>query len=390
MSWREFPWDALRVLRAVCFAIASYLFHRQIAGHHLTVARLSILTLSARDIHYTATLYDGTYSFDFKASSASVRFHLPRPTYPCWLTFIAGDLLYTSLTADVSVSKLDATFWVFPVLFRFTAGPWLNLVLDDFRIRIFSSRATPFYIQRLRQNLVRAILVGEYLRVDDVWTTVQFAGLSDFVPGAARASTDSYGFGSGGAHDAHGDADGAPNGSGTREGEEREGRLEKAEDPAEKTQKLLPRDREEFRASAFVRQLHINNTEGRIYTFGKLDAQLRRDWDSDTGTFVLVAEDSRWVRVHWPYQRAKTTAWWIQLAAGFLTFPYDLINTFQHPVGAVNLYIPRADITFDEYRIRDAELILQSISLIREKSYMYNINTPDVLFNALGQMMTPR
>ncbi|EMD31130.1 hypothetical protein CERSUDRAFT_127592 [Gelatoporia subvermispora B] len=386
MSWSDSLRFALHFLQVVYFAITSYFLDHQIAGHRLTIGHLSITTLSAHDVRYVGMLYDKTYTYDFKASTVSIRLHLPTSTLPRWLTFAAIDLLYNSSTTDISVARLDVTFWIFPVLFRITAGPWLNVVLDDFRIRIFKSKATPFYIQRLRQNLVGAILTGEYLRVDDAWTNAQFSGLTELVSvnGDTHASGNGFGLGkhaNGGAHEA---ADGgALHGSGSHD--------DCADsDPTEKAPKLLPRDREEIRVSAYARQLHINNTEGRIYTFQRLDAQLRRDWDADAGTFVLVAEESRWVRVHWPYQRTMVLSWWIQLASAILTFPYDVFHTFQHPMGSVNLYVLRADVTFDEYRIRDAELVIQSISLIREKAYMYNIDASEILFDTLAKLIAPR
>ena len=60
---------------------------------------------------------------------------------------------------------------------------------------------------------------------------------------------------------------------------------------------------DELRFNLVARALHIVDGTGRVYAFGAVDSQLRRDWTADRGSFALVAEDCRWVRVPFAFER---------------------------------------------------------------------------------------
>lgn len=40
-----------------------------------------------------------------------------------------------------------------------------------------------------------------------------------------------------------------------------------------------------------------------------------------------------------------------QLVSSILHFPIDLVRTFNNPIGSVNLYATRLDVTFDAFRV---------------------------------------
>ncbi|PCH34166.1 hypothetical protein WOLCODRAFT_148231 [Wolfiporia cocos MD-104 SS10] len=407
----EFLTFSSQVVWTIILIFASYILKRPLHGHALSIAHVSLKSLTLHDVRYSGALYDRTYTYTFTARDISIDFHLPRPIYPRWLTITAHSLFYTSSTSDISVETLDITCWLFPYLFKRTAGPWCSVVLDGFRVRVFGSSATPYWITRLRQSLVSSLLEGDIYRLDNFGTKVQFAGLSEpFIPAKMkqrRRRADSpvtaehpvrerehvAGGNSFVPHDLteeddttldEGEDDTSDD---TSQFDSYEGGGSEMPDGQARTDHPPPfanTATDELRISAFARQLHFHNTHGRVYTFGRADAQLRRDWDTDRGSFVMVAEESRWVRVHWPYQR-ETNPSWLQLLTSIGQFPLDLYQVLDHPMRAVNIHVSRADITFDEFRIRDAELIVQALMILRQKTAHLNINWGDVLLDGFIQ-----
>lgn len=302
----EKPKNALQVLSVVVFAILSFFLRRRLAGHCLSIDRISPFSLALHNVQYKGKLYSGTYHFKLICSKAHIRLHWPTPILPHWLTFTADTIFYQSDTADISVENLFVTFWVFPQLFKQTAGPWTNVELDGLRIRVRQSQHTPYFIKRLRENLVGAIIGGVIFRLDDFGTTLQFCGLTERYSDqegegeACRAIPDHQGKFS----DADGNADDC---IGTLDGEFNMKPCHRVKTPLS----CMNPDQDEVRVSAFARGVHLCNNEGRIYTFGAVDAQLRRNWTAQRGTFVMIAKESRWIRVHWNYQRERVIPWWM-------------------------------------------------------------------------------
>lgn len=424
----EFLLFTLQVIWTVVLVLTSYVLGRPLGGHALKIGRISPLLLTLHDVRYSGALYRRDYTYTFTATSLSVAFHLPRPSYPRWFTLSSHSLFYVSSTSDISVSTLDVTFWVFPYLARRTAGQWASVELDGFRIRVHKSNATPYWIQKLRQNVVTALLQGEIYRLDDFWTKVQFAGVSEsFAPGRSvrrrrkgghrpltascpsapghdcirsdepagqETSTRNQDEGDEYVSDSPSDAEESESDIGTDADDgsdidcscQNKRRLQ-IDEPGTAVHRDAPppstnTDTDELRISASARQLHLHNTEGRVYTFGVVDAQLRRDWDQDRGSFVLVVEEARWVKVHWLFQRTPTP-WWSQIVTSITQFPLDVAHVLRHPMSTVNIYATRTDITFDEFRIRDASLVVQALTILRAKTANMGINWADVLFDAV-------
>ena len=42
-----------------------------------------------------------------------------------------------------------------------------------------------------------------------------------------------------------------------------------------------------------------------------VDAQLRRNWTANRGTFVMIAKESRWVKVPWKYEMDVAPSFWM-------------------------------------------------------------------------------
>lgn len=310
------------VLDVVFFVVAtlfSLFLRRQVAKHQLSIGRIAPLKLALYNIHYSGTLYEASYHFDFNASCICLQFHWPRRPNPKWLTFTAKDVLYKSNTADISSSNILSEFWFFPKLFGQTAGPWLNVQIDDFRIRVFGSNATPYFVKRLRENLVGAVLNGEILQLNDFGTSVRFSGVTEAAvqceqdpdgdgqneyPGENRDTVpqdgpyeEQLGNSNGAAHDSIGDV---------------AGHLKNIRNDHKAAEALpsLNREQDEVRMSAFARGLMLQNKEGRVYSFGAIDAQLRRNWTANRGSFVMIAKDGRWVKVPWKYEMDVAPLFW--------------------------------------------------------------------------------
>lgn len=309
----------LSVVFFVLAAVASFILRRRIAQHELRIGRIALLELALYDVHYSGSLYNDSYHFTFTAAQLSLRFHLPRHPNPRWLTFTAHDILYRSSTADISVGTLTALCWFFPLLFRQTPGPWVNAALDDFRIRVFGSAATPAFVKQLRANLVGAVLDGEVLRADAVGTTARCAGVTE---AAVQCAQDPDGDGANehpgrdrstvpaaGPYDEQlGDSKGAAQESIAHD----HGGFRSIGNDKKRAQAVpfLSREQDEVRLSAYARGLMVKSKEGRMYSFQSIDAQLRRNWVANRGSFVMIAKESRWVRVPWLYQMEAAPSFW--------------------------------------------------------------------------------
>ncbi|KAL4250267.1 hypothetical protein ABKN59_003135 [Abortiporus biennis] len=384
--------NVLQVFFLICLALGSYLLRRTLSNHTLTIGRISLFHLAIHDIKYQGILHNRTYPFTFTSKSIYLKFHFPTPSLPRWITFTSKSIFYQSSTSDISCSNLSVTCWIFPKLFRHTAGPWTNCEIDGLCIRIKKSKETPYFIRKLRENLVGAIVKGDIYRVDDFGTKIQFCGMNEDEDETVSTGNDSAHHGecsmdypttndSGEVKDdCIGTTEGtfsiAPNNSPSPN----------IQPDLQSTPSSLKRSQDdEMRISAFARGIQLYNKEGRIYSFGSVDAQLRRNWVEERGTFVMIAKECRWISVHWPHERVKTISFFSQLLTSIVHFPYDLIHSLYYPMSTVNLYVPRLDIHFDEFRLRDAELTVQALSLIREQMYIKDIQWQDVFVDAISQ-----
>ncbi|KAF9492099.1 hypothetical protein BDN71DRAFT_1452021 [Pleurotus eryngii] len=230
-------------------------------------------------------------------ASIRIQLHLPRRAYPRWLSFTAAKFEEKGPSYHLFAEAIHATLWIFPYLLRFTGGPWANVNLDDFRLRVYTSQVMPGWVAELRSDLITSILSGEYLRLDDLKTGIFFG--------------------------------------------------------------------DEWKISASVHNWHIRNFQNRIYSLVKLDAQLLRNWTDDTGKFVMIAEECRWTKVRSFEKRGDSLLWQM------VYFPSDIWKFIGDPMGFIDIYSPRADITFDNFRIRDSELFKELGAKAREMYEQY-------------------
>ncbi|KII94315.1 hypothetical protein PLICRDRAFT_153850 [Plicaturopsis crispa FD-325 SS-3] len=321
MTFASFAIQALQLITLTVVLAASALLSARLFGHAVSVGCICLFSVHNIKYSHNTTL-------TISCSCARFAFHIPRPSNPRWGSFTAYDYDYSDTVCRVSVAKLHADLWIFPKAFKHTAGPWTSVELHDFRLLVISSKTFPGWVAGLRRNLVNTILSGEYLRLDDFKTSVVLG--PDATSGADRYD-------------------------------------QPVEKPVIEDERTEPDD-DEARVSASARHFHVRNWQGRNYMFGAIDAQLRRSWVDDRGSFVMIAENSVWAKVQSPEERQITPLYsWRQIPMSILYFPSDLAKLYFDPLSFVDLHIPRADITFDDFRMRDAELVRQCGEMVARK-----------------------
>lgn len=243
--------ELLLLLTPLSLLLVSILYF---SDHKIRIQRVGLRSLYIGGISYTR-ISSGTTT---TCAGVTLHPHFPSPSSPYWAISVARGFEYKDTNCHVSIAEVKTKLWVFPLLFRFTGGSWVTSELEGFRIRVFASTHTPRYIQKMRENVISAVLKGEVLRLDEFTTEIKLGGISKFFV-----------------------ID------------------EEAEDP-----NTSAGDEDEVRITATGSQYHIlTKEENRYYTFGHAVAQLRRNWSQGTGTLVMVVKGSRWTRVHPPQLR---------------------------------------------------------------------------------------
>ncbi|KAI0042217.1 hypothetical protein FA95DRAFT_1564557 [Auriscalpium vulgare] len=327
---------------ALCLAL-SLLLRTTILSHHLTIARVSVhLRPPSIALHNVQAVFPerSIYpSTTIKFVELRVTPHTPSRAAPKVLTVRLTSALHVSRLSTVSTTQLTAVILIFPVLARLSAGPPVQVTLDGFRLRVFSSTATPYLVQRLREALVSTVLFGEVLRFDDLAADVRF-GL-DYAaldgPGADKLGAPAQ------------DEDGAET---EPEEEQQPGAGEAPEE-------------DDLLVVASTANLQMHDRKGRIYAFTHVCACMRRSWGGFVcarGAYEMEAEGCRWQRfppVVLGEAGLKELSMWRCIARLPLTLPVDVYTLVTDPMRFIDLVVPRAQIQFDDFRMRDAELVRQ-------------------------------
>ncbi|KDR85505.1 hypothetical protein GALMADRAFT_365327 [Galerina marginata CBS 339.88] len=322
------------------FAISSFLallvtclfYLARFLGHDLRIRRINIFSLTADGLSYSSS----TRSIGIE--KLGILFHRPRLQAPYWAIITAQNYELKDDASHVSLDQLQAKLWFFPVLFRFTGGPWIEATLDGFKIRIITSKNCPLWIERLRNNLIYTVLNGETIRLQSLKTklflsTITAAeGYNDEVykPGFNEAET-----------------------------------------------------QDEIRVQCTASQWYISTWHGRMYSFGDLQAELRRSWVEDRGSFVMIAKESRWLKL--PFvasaeqeaSRKSSTVW--QILHALYSLPSNLVKICWEPLSTIDIYAPRCDITFTDFRLRDAELFHQAATKLKQQYNKYEERYPGIM-----------
>ncbi|EPQ60033.1 hypothetical protein GLOTRDRAFT_134798 [Gloeophyllum trabeum ATCC 11539] len=322
-------------LSCVVSLFFSLLLTRTLAGRTLRVSRIRLHLRPSLSIHVDGFYYSHRTSiprpdlklpnqpFTLKAAQVVLRFRVPRPSYPAWATLTIKDIFHASPQASASVERALLTLWLFPYAFRFTAGTYVNVQLDDFRVRVFDSESTPRWVEILRRNLIMTMLKGETLRLDDFKTSVRFG-----VPDRWQSPE-------------------------SKQRQEVDGMS----------------GEQEMMVTVMGEKYHTKNWQGRIYALGKVDMQWRTSLSSDRGRFVMVMEEARWIKVRETYELETPISTPYQILSSILQLPVTLWQTYNNIATAADVYIPVINLSYDQFRLRDSEVVHQIGIMVEENMW---------------------
>lgn len=198
-------------------------------------------------------LFYASNSCTISIEKISIQLHLPRPQAPYWAVIIGENYEYEDGSCHASFDRLQAKLWFFPTHFRFSGGPWIDATMEGFAVDVRSSKDAPWWINSLRSNLVTTVLNCETILLHAINTKLYFGTITKS-PQGDGGGVDKQGLNEGEAND-------------------------------------------ELRARCSISQWNIATPYGRMYSFGTLTAEFRRSWVEDTGTFAMVAEQCRWLKL---------------------------------------------------------------------------------------------
>jgi hypothetical protein len=191
-------------------------------------------------------------------SRITIQLHIPTRSMPRWCVFTAADYSYQDPQNHVTSSMTTATLWFFPSLFSSDfshndvvkgkyiglGGSLVSTEIEDLRVLVYTSTRMPNWIDRLRRNAMTALFNGKHIRADDFEVHVKPCIKS--APFSYATTSD---------------------------------------------EKIS-----ESRITIHAKEWHVFYPyDTRMYCFGGIDGQLRKIWDKDEGTLVLIGKDCRWV-----------------------------------------------------------------------------------------------
>ncbi|KAF9056065.1 hypothetical protein BJ165DRAFT_1522016 [Panaeolus papilionaceus] len=300
-----------------------------------------------------------------------LQLHYPRYNAPYFLTLSVNNLESREPYADSSMRGLTIRLLLCPVQLGFTAGPWVECHFDRFRVRVLGSQNTPIWLGKMRDDIVHTILTGDTIRLNSLKTKTYIS------KSTSERSVDE---------------------------QEDTIYVEKQEpvtadldqhltDTAEvKSHQQSPGgnkvEQDDVRVCGTASQWHIFNPKNvRVYSFDCVEADLRRSWSDDRGSMVMINKMCRWTKVAWAHETlwatgcSKTgpslTLW------GFLSglmsllylFPIAIIDATE----MVNIYITRMDITFDDFHIKDAQMLKEGLAKLKQEYVTINQKHPGLL-----------
>ncbi|KAG5638028.1 hypothetical protein H0H81_002229 [Sphagnurus paluster] len=297
----------------------------------LVVALFRLRLRAIRVGLFSLSLYGVSYSDTASTSHIHIALHWAR----AFFTMTLYDCDYIDAEHQVSLSSLHVSLNFLPR----SPNTFISAAMHDFRIRIYTSARTPEWIQLLRDNLVGTVLNGAYLRLDDIKTKIIF---STAMPESPSSDSDSDG-----EHEHKYNHDVDPSAAESKR---------KFIDPASDSGS---EDVEEAIVTLSAAHWDIASypARDRIYIFGAIDAQLRRAWDPaiDRGSLVLIVEDANWV----PSASFPVPAHLHSYPSPNPSAPSPHLyrtRLLRALLPCLALHVPRLDVTFDHFRLQDAQL----------------------------------
>ncbi|KIL71433.1 hypothetical protein M378DRAFT_65784 [Amanita muscaria Koide BX008] len=243
------------------------------------------------------------------------------------------DYEYTDRDHHVTTGTVNVALWLFPVLSRVTSGSWLTIRLGDFRILVYTSERTPDWIVQIRRNIFDTTCCGEIIRLDDLKLRTTLSKPNPVV----NIEEDEAECVCGDEKEDEDDTLGL------------EGKVPEVQLEQPPTEGVI---------DGHAIKWHMVNSRRRMYVFRDVVAQLRRDIDGDGGSFRMPIKDCSWIKMPAVGKQESYVnhliSWKAMLAIARL--PFDLYRIYRDPMSAVDIIVSSCDITFDHFRLRDAEL----------------------------------
>ncbi|KAF8876489.1 P-loop containing nucleoside triphosphate hydrolase protein [Infundibulicybe gibba] len=318
------------LVQIMCFGFLFILFlitSMYMLGYTVSVGSFGLVSL--RDVKLRAGLKDGNSPpLIIIIAEIRVSFHIPNPSYPRCMTLHLRGYEHKDTKHRVSAQEVSVTFWLPPVSFRGTTSSWASVVLSDFRVQVFASSNTPGWVGCLRRNLIATILDGTTTHLRYIKTGVVFNSTTGGWGGSIGSTT-------------------------------------------------VPSDgrgKDTTLVSGSAQDWRIVNKQQRTYIFGSLDVELAASEGDVHSSLVLCAKESRWKTVGDSQAEGTKSVW---KSIFFLVYlPFEIVKAFYDLASKIEIYAPRVDITFDDFRLRDTELFTQGGDLLQR---WYSSNEGEIL-----------
>jgi hypothetical protein len=318
----------------------------RIRGYSLRIGRLRWLQLFGVQYTYQPPRHDKPSS-SVNLDHAHVRFQLPLPSDPRWCTITLDRLTFEAPDCKGSATNTTFTLLLFPHAFGFSAGPWIRFSTDDAAFTVNSSQHIPDLIVPVRNNIVATLLTGEIIRCEYFRTKVRFA------PVGSALTTHA----------------------------------------AERSDEAAPLGQDEMAVQMSFRGYHVANWQERIYTFGAAEWVLRKSWIAQRGALWLSVEDARWTQLPAAWQRMGGPVWPpSQILFSLLQLPYGVATFFRDPSMHVDVHLKRLNVAFDDFRLRDAEVLRQAAVVAQQrlgKEFRGGGLLKDLMWNLAAWIVAP-
>lgn len=230
--------------------LAFFGLHPHVRGHSIHVGQFGLGVL--HDVQYAQkTAKSEEPEARGSVATLRIRFRFPRPSNPTWCTVVLENFAFADSNAKAKLEQGIIELSVFPRAVGTSAGPWVSLVLSGLDITVCHSSTTPGWVQRVRTDVVRTLLMGTILRADYTRTAIHMTPP---------------------AHAPDADID------------------------------------DEMVFSASARGLQVRNARDRMYDVRAVEWGCRRSWLEGGGAMWLVAEDVRWTKQYATWQ-SKERGW---------------------------------------------------------------------------------
>lgn len=75
------------------------------------------------------------------------------------------------------------------------------------------------------------------------------------------------------------------------------------------------------------------------------------------------------------------------MALAIFQFPIDLFTLYERPMTFVDIYVTQADITFDDFRVRDMQLVVQGLTMLQQHARSRGFDIDNEWVNVLLDML---